>query len=73
MPTVQNIKDWAALVFAIITCIAGIIFWVQSAGDEKIESIEKDITELKSDIKIIQNDNREIIRIMGRLEGLIDK
>jgi hypothetical protein len=73
VPTIQNIKDWLALVVALVTFVAGIIFWVQTSSDEKIAVIEKDMSELKADIRGIQADNKEIIRIIGRLEGLIEK
>jgi len=69
----DQIKDWFIFIVAVVTVVAGIIFWVQTSNDKKVERIEKDIIELKTDIKQIQEDNREIIRIMGRLEGLIDK
>ena len=35
----KSVKDAILFVIAIITCIAGIIFWVQTASDEKIERI----------------------------------
>ena len=66
-------KEWFTFVVAVVTCIAGTIFWVQNIGDSKIEQLKEDIAEVKLDIKKIQEDNHEIIRIMGRLEGLIDK
>jgi hypothetical protein len=73
MPNIQNIKDWLALVVALVTFVAGIIFWVQTSSDSKIEVIQRNMSELKADIRAIQTDNKEIIRIIGRLEGLIDK
>ena len=73
MAMLDQIKDWFIFIVAVVTVVAGIIFWVQTSNDKKVERIEKDIIELKTDIKQIQEDNREIIRIMGRLEGLIDK
>lgn len=69
----RNIKDWFTLAVAIVTCIAGIIFWVQQTGDERIVRLESDILELRRDINKIESDSREILRIVGRLEGLIDK
>lgn len=73
MMSFSQVKDWFTLVVAIISVVAGVIFWVQTSNDKVVERIENDIVELKTDIKSIQQDNREIIRIMGRLEGLIDK
>ena len=71
--TFDQIKDWFTFAVAVVSVVAGVIFWVQTSNDGKVERIEEDIVELKTDIKKIQDDNREIIRIMGRLEGLIDK
>ena len=73
MPQINQIKDWFIFSVAVVSVVAGVIFWVQTSNDDKVQRIEEDISELKTDIKQIQEDNREIIRIMGRLEGLIDK
>jgi hypothetical protein len=70
---INQIKEWFTLAVSVVMCVVGIIFWVQTTGDAKIERLEEDIAEVKMDVKKIQEDNREIIRIMGRLEGLIDK
>jgi len=70
---ISQIKEWFTFVVAVVMCIAGTIFWVQNISDSKIEQLKEDIAEVKLDIKKIQEDNHEIIRIMGRLEGLIDK
>ena len=71
--TIQQAKEWFTLAVSVVAVVAGVIFWVQSSNDSKIANIEKDIGELRTDIRKIQQDNNEIIRIMGRLEGLIDK
>ena len=70
---IEQVKEWFTLVVSVIAVVAGVIFWVQTSNDSKIDNIEKDIAELRTDIRKIQEDNHEIIRIMGRLEGLIDK
>ena len=70
---IEQIKEWFTLMVSVIAVVAGVIFWVQTSIDSKIANIEKDIAELRTDIRKIQEDNHEIIRIMGRLEGLIDK
>lgn len=69
----NNIKELFTFAVAVVACVAGTIFWVQSVSDSKIQELKEDLAEVKLDIKKIQDDNREIIRIMGRLEGLIDK
>ena len=40
---IENIKDWFTFVVAVITCVAGVIFWVQSSSNPKIEKLEKEI------------------------------
>lgn len=70
---IEKIKEWFTFAVAIVTCIAGVIFWVQNVGNERIMSIESDILDLRRDINKIESDSREILRIVGRLEGMIDK
>ena len=67
----EDLKDWFTFIVAIVACISGIIFWVQSADNPRFEKIEKDISELRQDIKSIRSDNTEILRLIGRLEGKI--
>ena len=69
---VEKIKDWVVFVIAVITCVAGVIFWVQSSNNPRFEKIEKEISILRQDIKNIRNNNSEILRIVGRLEGKLD-
>lgn len=69
--SLKSVKDAILFVVAIITCIAGVIFWVQTASDEKIERIERDITTIQSDVKELQRNTNEILRVVGRLEGKI--
>ena len=73
MIDIDKIKDWFTFVVAVVTCIAGIIFWVQNTSDDRVSRVESDIASLRADIKEIEADSREILRIVGRLEGLIDK
>jgi cell division protein FtsB len=68
----EMVKDWLTVVVAVITCIAAVIFWVQSSSDVKFEKVESEIKSLKSDIDNIQQNNNEILRIIGRLEGKLD-
>ena len=69
--SLKSVKDTVLFVIAIITCIAGVIFWVQTASDEKIERIERDIITIQSDVKELQRNTNEILRVVGRLEGKI--
>ena len=68
----ENVKDWITFFFAVIACVAGVIFWVQSSNNPRFEKIEKEINILRQDIKNIRNNNSEILRIVGRLEGKLE-
>jgi len=69
---IDNFKDWMTFIAAVIACVAGVIFWVQSSNDPRFEKIEKEITILRQDIKNIRKNNSEILRIVGRLEGKLE-
>ena len=69
---IGNFKDWMTFIAAVIACVAGVIFWVQSSNDPRFEKIEKEITILRQDIKNIRKNNSEILRIVGRLEGKLE-
>ena len=66
---IGTLKDWFTFVVAVVVCVAGVIFWVQSSNNPRFEKIEKDISVLREDIKNIRDDNSEILRIVGKLEG----
>ena len=66
---IGNLKDWFTFIVAVVACVAGVIFWVQSSNNPRFEKIEKDISVLREDIKNIRDDNSEILRIVGKLEG----
>jgi hypothetical protein len=68
----SNFKEWLTFFAAIVACVAGVIFWVQSSNDPRFEKIEKEITILRQDIKSIRANNSEILRIVGRLEGKLE-
>ena len=69
---IEAVKDWFTLVAAIITCVAAIIFWIQTTSDTKFDNLQSQVDTLRSDIKSIEKSNNEILRIIGRLEGQID-
>ena len=73
MNNIQNLKDWFVLIVAIVSCVVGSIFWIQSSNDLEIARIEADIQLLRDDIDKIRENNNEILRIVGRLEGKIDR
>jgi len=68
---IKVLKEWFTLVVAIIATIAGVIFWVQSINDPKFERLDQEIQSVKSDISEIRNNNNEILRTVGRIEGKI--
>lgn len=69
---VSVLREYIMLVVAIITAIAGIIFWVQNVDKDKIERLERDIELIQTDIDKIKDNNTEILRVVGRLEGKLD-
>ena len=69
---IQILKDWITFFVAVIGVVAGVIFWVQSINDPKFEEIENKIQLLRSDIVQIRENNGEILRIVGRLEGKME-
>ncbi len=73
MNNIQTIKEWFTVIVATVATIAGVIFWVQSINEPKFEEIEKEIQLLRNDINQIRVNNNEILRIVGRLEGKLEK
>ena len=69
----SQVKDWATFAIAMVAAIASIIFWVQSADNDRIERIEDEVKELKQDMKEITKQNSEILRLIGRIEGAMNK
>ncbi len=70
--SIDKIKDWFVFCVAVVTCVAGVIFWVQSSNNPRFEKLEKEINILRQDIKNIRDNNSEILRIVGRLEGKLE-
>ena len=69
----SQVKEWVTFAIAIVAAIASIIFWVQSADNDRIERIEGEVKELKQDMKEITKQNSEILRLIGRIEGAMTK
>ena len=65
-------KDWLTFIIAVVAAISGIIFWVQSVGKVDYQRVEKDVAEIKVEMKEIQQQNGEILRLIGQLEGKIE-
>ena len=70
---VSQAKEWVTFAIAIVAAIASIIFWVQSADNDRIQHIEDEVKELKMDMKEINKQNSEILRLIGRIEGAMNK
>jgi|TARA_R110002110_G_scaffold91322_1_gene237730 hypothetical protein len=71
--SVSQVKEWVTFAIAIVAAIASIIFWVQNADDGRISRIESEVKELKVDMKAINRQNSEILRLIGRIEGAMTK
>ena len=71
--SISQVKEWVTFAIAIVAAIASIIFWVQSADNERIQHIEDEVKELKVDMKEINKQNSEILRLIGRIEGAMTK
>ena len=69
----SQIKDWFTFGIAVVAAIASLIFWVQSADDDKIQRIETEVHELQQDMKSINKQNAEILRLIGRIEGAMTR
>ena len=69
----SQVKDWVTFTIAIMAGVASVIFWVQTADNERIERIEEEIYEVKQDMKEITKQNSEILRLIGRIEGAMNK
>jgi uncharacterized membrane protein (DUF106 family) len=70
---ISQVKEWTTFAIAIVAAIASIIFWVQSADDDRIQHIEDEVKELKVDMKEINKQNSEILRLIGRIEGAMNR
>tara|TARA_R100000353_G_scaffold26856_1_gene22671 strand:- start:532 stop:768 length:237 start_codon:yes stop_codon:yes gene_type:complete len=71
--TIRNIKDWFTFAVAVVATVSGIIFWIQRADNDKFERIESKIEAVEADVDKIREDNVEIIRLIGKLEGKLEK
>jgi len=69
----SQIKDWFTFSVAVVAAVASIIFWVQSADNDRIQHIEDEVKELKVDMKAINKQNAEILRLIGRIEGAMTR
>ena len=69
---IQTVKEWFTFIVALVVTVAGVIFWIQTINDPKFQEIEKEIQFLRDDITQIRDNNNEILRIIGRLEGKLE-
>ena len=68
----NGIKDWVTFIAAVIACVAATIFWIQTSHDSELARIHAKIDKVQEEIDKIRDNNNEILRIIGRLEGKID-
>tara|TARA_Y100001937_G_scaffold123688_1_gene186965 strand:+ start:255 stop:482 length:228 start_codon:yes stop_codon:yes gene_type:complete len=68
---IQTIKDWFTFMVAVVACVSATIFWIQNANDAEVSRIDTKIEKLQEEIDKIRQNNNEILRIIGRLEGKI--
>ena len=71
--TLRNVKDWFTFAVAVIATVSGVIFWIQRADSDQFERIETKIEAVEADIDKIREDNVEIIRLIGKLEGKLER
>ena len=71
--TLRNIKDWFTFAVAVVATVSGVIFWIQRADNDKFERIESKIEAVEADVDKIREDNVEIIRLIGKLEGKLER
>ena len=73
------IKIWVASIMSVVIVVVGAIFWVEDSiktyGKENFylkvsgENTEKQIQEIKDDLKVIQSQNFTIIQQLSILQG----
>jgi cell division protein FtsB len=71
--TLRSVKDWFTFAVAVIATVSGVIFWIQRADNDQFERIETKIEAVEADIDKIREDNVEIIRLIGKLEGKLER
>jgi hypothetical protein len=71
--TLKTLKEWFTFIVAVIATVSGVIFWIQRADDDKFKRIEDKIGAVETDVDKIREDNVEIIRLIGKLEGKLEK
>ena len=47
----EALKDWFTFAVAVIACVAGVIFWVQSSNNPRFEKLEKEINSIFNRLK----------------------
>lgn len=74
--TLKTIGGW---VVAIVISIASVIFWIQAQGSDKFypklsgENLEKQLGRIEQKFDSLEDNNREILRLLGRLEASQEK
>ncbi len=74
-----DIIKYSGSIVSAIAVIAAVILWVQSQGVDKYypkisgENLEKQFSKFDQQMTEVQKQNVEIIRILGRIEGIENK
>lgn len=75
LKTLDYIKALGGWIFAAASALIAVVFWVQTQGNDKYypklagENLEKQLTKIEQHMDVVELQNVEIIRLLGRIEG----
>lgn len=76
---VKSIIEIGTWVIGIATAVLTVVFWIQTQGSDKYypklsgENLEKQVVRMEQKFDSLEAGNREIIRLLGRLEASQEK
>lgn len=71
----EFVKMIAGAIIAIVTIVVTVMLWIQSQGQDDYypklagENLERQLVRIERHMDGIEQQNREIIRILGQIEG----
>lgn len=74
-----DLVKYSGTIISAIAVIAAVILWIQSQGVDKYypkisgENLERQVIKFDQQMTEIQRQNVEIIRLLGRIEGIENK
>ena len=74
----SSFKQWVGITLSLIGAVIASIFWIQSYGGAHYyseiagENLEAELQEVKADIRLIRDQNNDIILMLGRIEGRLE-